>query len=211
MKKYKVIIRLIIILLIIYGLVKCTMDPPCLGSKPVIYLYPTEEVVVDVNLEFNGDLFCTYPEYNNGWKVEAKPNGSLTNLSDGKEYSYLFWEGEYDNNWDIKEGFVVEGEKTAEFLQEKLSYMGLIPKEYNEFIVYWLPKMKDNKYNLIHFAKQKYEDLAKLEITPKPDSMLRIFMVYKPLNKHIDIKEQKLSKFKRTGFSVIEWGGTEIN
>lgn len=210
MKKFKVIVRIIIIVLIVYGLVKCTIDPPCLGSKPVIYLYPTEEQVINVNLEFDGDLICTYPEYNDGWEVVAKPNGILTNLSDSKEYSYLFWEGVYDNNWDIKEGFVVEGEKTAEFLQEKLKDMGLLPKEYNEFIVYWLPHMKDNKYNLIHFAKQKYEELAKLEITPKPDSILRLFMVYKPLDKYIEIKEQEISQFKRTGFTVIEWGGTEL-
>ena len=27
-------------------------------------------------------------------------------------------------------------------------------------------------------------------------------------DKKINIKEQELSRFKRTGFSVVEWGGT---
>ena len=88
--------------------------------------------------------------------------------------------------------------------------MGLTPKEYNEFIVYWFPKMQGNAYNLIHFAGKEYTDNALLTITPKPDSMLRVFMVFKPLEKPVEIKEQKLEHFERKGFSVIEWGGSEI-
>jgi hypothetical protein len=35
-------------------------------------------------------------------------------------------------------------------------------------------------------------------------------MVYKALDKPISIKEEKTDSFKREGFTVIEWGGTEI-
>ncbi|MBU3143847.1 hypothetical protein [Clostridium sp. CF012] len=49
----------------------------------------------------------------------------------------------------MAKGFVVKGSETEKFLQEKLEYLGLTPKEYNEFIVYWLPVMKENKYNLL--------------------------------------------------------------
>jgi hypothetical protein len=35
-------------------------------------------------------------------------------------------------------------------------------------------------------------------------------MVYKPLDKSIEIKSQEIKPFSRTGFSVIEWGGTEL-
>ena len=48
-------------------------------------------------------------------------------------------------------GFVVKGEDTAAFLQEKLAYLGLTPREYNECIVYWLPRLEGNPYNLISF------------------------------------------------------------
>jgi len=179
-------------------------------KKPVIYLYPTTEQKVDVKLEHSGKLIYTYPEYNDGWSVNAKPDGTLTNLSDNKEYSYLFWEGTYNHKWDMSKGFVVKGSDTEIFLQEKLKYMGLTSREYNEFIVYWAPEMKKNNYNLITFAGEEYTDNAKLNITPKPDSILRVFMVYKPLNKPVKIEEQKLKKFNRTGFTVVEWGGTEI-
>ena len=70
--------------------------------------------------------------------------------------------------------------------------------------------MKDNPYNLISFQNQTYIDNAKLTITPNPDSILRVFMAYKPLNKEIEIEKQKLEPFVRSGFTVVEWGGSEI-
>lgn len=191
---------------------KCNDDDPYSHSfdKPVIYLYPEKQEEVSVKLDYNGDLTCTYPEYDNGWNVIANPDGTLINKSDKKEYSYLFWEGKSDIEYDFSKGFVVVGKDTKEFLQEKLEYMGLTAKEYNEFIVYWLPKMQENKYNLISFQGSNYEENAKLDISPKPDSILRVFMAYKPLDKKVTVEEQKLNKFKRTGFTVIEWGGTEV-
>ena len=88
--------------------------------------------------------------------------------------------------------------------------MGLTPKEYNEFIVYWLPILQENKYNLITFAGKDYEALAKLTINPEPDSILRIMMLYKPLEEPVEIEEQKLEPFTRSGFTVVEWGGTQV-
>lgn len=178
-------------------------------GKPVIYLYPEEETEVSVKLDYDGELICTYPEYKNGWTVTAKPDGTLIN-ADGKEYSYLFWEGIADVDYDLDKGYVVKGEDTAEFLQETLAEMGLTPREYNEFIVYWLPKMKDNRYNLITFQTDKYTECAKLDISPKPDSVLRVFMAYKPLEKPIEIEAPDIAKFERNGFTVVEWGATEL-
>jgi hypothetical protein len=180
-------------------------------DKPVIYLYPQEKTDVSVSLSYDGELEYTYPTYHDGWRVTAYPDGTLINKEDNQEYSYLFWEGiSSGREFDLSEGFVVKGEDTAEFLQKKLSYMGLLPKEYNEFIVYWLPQMQDNPYNLITFQGKAYTDSAVLNISPKPDSMLRVFMTYKPLDQSIKIPGQKLTTFQREGFAVIEWGGTEI-
>ena len=176
--------------------------------KPVIYLYPTEVTNVSVKLDYNGSLTCTYPNYHELWRVTAYPDGTLINQEDGKEYSYLYWEGVDDIAYDFSKGFVVKGSDTAAFLQEKLAYLGLAPKEYNEFIVYWLPKMQNNPYNLITFQGAAYTDNAVLTISPEPDSMLRVFMVYKSLRQPIKIEEQILTPFDRKGFSVIEWGGS---
>lgn len=181
--------------------------------KPVIYLYPKQGASLSVNLDYTGDLFVTYPEYKNGWEVIASPDGSIINKEDGEEYSYLFWEGKNTEEiqYDMTTGYVVKGEDTAEFLQDKLYEIGLLPKEYNEFIVYWLPQMIENKYNLIHFAtKDEYHNRVGLDISPEPDSVLRVFMVFKKLDEEIDVQPQEFETFRRDGFTVIEWGGTEL-
>lgn len=179
-------------------------------AKPVIYLYPEESTEVNVKLSFNGELDCTYPQYSeNGWTVTANPDGTLV-TADGREYSYLFWDGTSNVDYDMSKGFVVKGEDTEAFLQEKLEYMGLTPREYNEFIVYWLPLMQDNEYNLIAFQGEEYTDNAELEITPAPDSVLRVFMTFRALDAPVEVEEQQLDTFERSGFTVIEWGGTEL-
>lgn len=191
------------------GCVKDDKNGEQLAAKPVIYLYPEEKTDLSVTLNYGGELTCTYPAYNDGWAVTAFPDGKLLDTS-GEEYSYLFWEGVDDIEYDMSQGFVVAGVDTVEFLQEKLAFLGLTPKEYNEFIVYWLPQMQNNKYNLISFQQDVYTDNAVLNITPQPDSILRVFMAYKPLENAIEIPKQDLTQFIREGFSVIEWGGTLV-
>ena len=181
---------------------------PIVYRKPVIYLYPEEKT--EVNVEVDCPLTVTYPAYNNGWTVTADPDGTLTNHADGREYSYLFWEGQGYGEMDFSEGFVVKGEDTVSFLQDKLSEMGMTPREYNEFIVHWLPYMQNNAYNLISFQWENYDESAKLNITPEPDNMLRVFMAFKALNEPGEVPEQELPVLNREGFTVVEWGGTEV-
>ncbi|MDD5221189.1 MAG: hypothetical protein PHV47_01125 [Candidatus Pacebacteria bacterium] len=190
-------------------------DTGLISYKPVIYLYPNDKQDVLVQLDYDGKIIADYPDYNysiKGWEVTAFPDGHLINHADNKEYSYLFWEGIGNKKaeYDLSKGFIVKGSDTKEFLQRILEKIGLTPKEYNEFIVYWYPRMKDNRYNLVHFTNEEYTNTAKLSIIPKPDSLLRVFMVFKPLQTLINITPQDIKAFKRTGFSVVEWGGTEI-
>ena len=46
-------------------------------------------------------------------------------------------------------------------------------------------------------------------ITPTPDSILRVVIHVKKVEKYTEIKEQKLPTFKRIGFTVVECGGVE--
>ena len=100
---------------------------------------------------------------------------------------------------------------TAAFLEDALSRLGLTRREANEFIVYWLPRMEPNPYNLISFQSAAYTDHARLTVTPEPDSLLRVFMAWKPLEAPADLPAQELPPFKRTGFTVVEWGGAELS
>ncbi len=189
-----------------------TVRYDAVAAKPVIYLYPEEDTDVHVELELTeAELFTTYPKYNNGWDITASPDGSLLNRADGTHHKYLFWDAvNCHTRFDFSKGFCVTGCDTESFLREKLTYMGLAEEEMNEFIVYWLPLMEHNKYNLISFQGDAYTDSAKLNIMPKPDSMLRIFMAYVPLEEAVDILPQQLEIFERKGFTVVEWGGSEI-
>ena len=191
---------------LVLGLTGCNEQS---SAKPVIYLYPEQETTVSVSLDYAGTLTATYPAYENGWTVTAEPDGTLYD-ENGDEYSYLFWEGEDKTDYDFSKGFCVAGEDTADFLREKLAEIGLTPREYNEFIVYWLPKMQDNPYNLIAFQSERYTDTAKLDIDPTPDSLLRVFMAWKPLHKAQNIEPQMFAPFTRDGFTVVEWGGCEV-
>ena len=182
---------------------------PNAAYKPVIYLYPEEETNVSVELILDGKLTCTYPAYNAGWNVTAAPDGTLTDAK-GQTYNYLYWEGETNAQWDMSKGFCVKGEDTAAFLEDALEKLGLNRKEANEFIVYWLPLMEQNPYNIISFQTDIYTDTAELQIDPAPDTMIRVFMTVKASDYMIRLLPQKLTALERSGFTVVEWGGTEI-
>ena len=184
-------------------------EPEVRAEKPVIYLYPTENMDVTVKLDINGDLTCTYPAYNDGWRVTASPDGTLTD-ENGREYYCLYWEGETHAQYDFRRGFYVKGEDTAAFLENVLAKIGLTEREANEFIIYWLPQMEQNPYNLIAFQTDAYTDAAELDITPVPDSLLRVFMAWKPLTGAIEIEPQEFEPFERTGFTAVEWGGAKV-
>ena len=92
-----------------------------------------------------------------------------------------------------KDGFIVKGEDSAEFLEEKLKILGLTDRETEEFIIYWLPKLEANKYNYIRFATREEIDAnMPLTITPEPDTTIRVLMEYKGLENPIEVEEQKL-------------------
>lgn len=185
------------------------LNPRNCEMKPVIYLYPEETTKVQVRLDHVGELTTTYPAYKDGWTVTAEPDGSLTD-ADGKEYNYLYWEGEDNVRYEFAEGFCVKGSDTAAFLEDSLEKLGLTRREANEFIVYWLPLMEKNEYNVITFQTDAYTEAAKLEIAPKPDTLIRVFMTWYASKKPVEIPTQTLCAPEREGFTVVEWGGANV-
>ena len=187
-----------------------TPDRGPAAEKPVIYLYPEEETKVSVTLDFDGKLTATYPAYGDGWTVDASPDGTLTDPTNGRQYYCLFWEGVSQTEYDFSTGFCVTGENTAAFLEDALAQLGLTEQEANEFIIYWLPKMEHNPYNLISFQQESYTDSAKLTIDPAPDTLIRVFMAWQGLDQPVEVEPQTLAAPERTGFTAVEWGGAEI-
>lgn len=210
MKKTAALLLVISFVFVLTGCVRNNV-PINNEEKPVIYLYPEEETLISVKLDYNGELTSTYPAYENGWNAIAQPDGTLIDPETGREYYCLFWEGATNVEYDLSEGFVVPGNETEAFLEESLAVLGLTEREANEFIIYWLPQMEGNAYNLISFQNETYTDNAELNINPAPDSVLRVFMVWQGLNEPVEVKPQVLKGTERTGFTVVEWGGCEIN
>lgn len=184
-------------------------DIPCL--KPIIYIYPEEEMNVTIKARYASKFTCTYPKYNEetGWTVTAKPDGTLMDNKTGRSLYALYWEGINTNNAEEKEeGFIVKGTDVASFLEEKLAILGLNEREAEEFIVYWLPQMEDNEYNYIRFeTMEEINENMPLEITPEPTTLIRVMMEWKA-TEYKKIKEQTLNTVTRTGYTVVEWGGT---
>ena len=179
--------------------------------KPILYLYPNEDMNINVKLEHSNRIITSYPKYTNGWSVKASSDGSLYDNSD-KYYYALYWDEKNPNKISFDEGFYVTKENAIDFLEEKLSTVGLNDKERNEFIMYWLPKLEENEKSLVYFElteERQYNN--KLIITPEPDHLFRINIHIKKVNRKIEIKEQKLEKFERIGFVAVEWGGTIHN
>ena len=180
-------------------------------DKPVIYIYPEQETKVEIRVAYPEKLSCAYPEYDNGWEVIAQPNGDLVDVNTGRNLYCLYWEGNQKEESEFEDGFVVPGEDSAKFLEEKLAILGLNEREANEFIIYWLPKLEVNKYNLIRFETvEEIENYMPLDIEPKPDTLIRVVMDFKGVNEPIEIEEQNLISGQRYGYTVVEWGGTEF-
>lgn len=207
MKKY--LCLLLALMLLLAGCASKAPDDTMPAAKPVIYLYPEEVTEVTVQLDYAGELTCVYPAYGDGWHVTAHPDGTLVDEK-GMEYNYLYWEGSAVDGYTMDEGFCVAGGDTAAFLEEALAKLDLNRREANEFIVYWLPLMEDNPYNLICFQTDAYTEAAKLTVSPAPDTMIRVFMSWKALEEPVEIKPQTLTAPERVGFTVVEWGGSEV-
>ena len=199
-----------VLALLLPALAACEGRDEPLSEKPVLYLYPEEETLVSVGLDLGGALTSSDPAYEEGWRVLAAPDGTLTDPETGRTYYCLFWEADLETAHDFSTGFCVAGEETAAFLEGALADLGLTQREANEFLIYWLPRMEENPYNLISFETGAYTDAAGLAIDPAPDTLLRVFMAWKGLEEPVEVAPQTLTAPVRTGFTAVEWGGAEV-
>ena len=190
----------------------CIGKGGCSVKKPIIYLYPKEQTNVKIHFNLKKTTFTTvYPKFTseNEWNVHASPNGDIK-IGD-KKYPYLFWEAESYINQDFSKGFIVKNEDAESFLEEKLKLIGLNEKESCDFITFWLPQIIKNKLSLLSFQTEEFFRNFEEKIEPKPDSVLRVFLSIKKIDKKCDVEEQQLTKVERKGFTVVEWGGSMIN
>ncbi|MDD5360540.1 MAG: hypothetical protein PHN88_00290 [Ignavibacteria bacterium] len=172
-------------------------------KKPAVYLYPESDIKVNVQIAVNGKLTFTEPLYKDGWEVNATSNG----LIDDK-YDYLFYEADL-NKVDLpSEGWIVSYNELENWFNENLPSMGLNKKETEQFKEYWLKNLKKSNYYEIRLLGSDFLSAnMKLVVTPEPQSILRLNFHFKPVSEKTQLTAPTISKFTRTGFTVVEWGG----
>ncbi len=187
--------------------------------KPVIYLSSPTPLSVEIMLNFKGELTFSYPNYENGWSVLVHEN-EIIDQSTNDAYPYLFWEGrdpalDFNYTEDQFVGFVLKTDTIVPFLEAKLEFLGLNYRERTDFITYWAPRIMENNYIIAQFLIDDDYDryVAEISIHPKPDAMRRIFLLYKGFDGRptLEVQPQVLKPFSRLGFTLIEWGGSELN
>jgi hypothetical protein len=178
-------------------------------GKPVIYLYPEKTTDLTVNLAPQGGFTKSEPAYGQGWNVTASPDGTLVNKTDGKTYPYLFWEGRGGLYQSPSKYWVVAEKEVPAFLNATLAKLGLNEKETADFMEFWAPRMIGAPYYKIGFYGTGVMDsIAPMTLSQVPQTKIRILMDYLPLQKVEPSNAPVLPETpKRTGFTVIEWGG----
>ncbi len=176
-------------------------------AKPVVYLYPTTATTVSVKVGANVTVSDPlYPA--EGWRgVWAEPSGKLTYL--GQAYDSLFWEGQgYGDYPGITSGTVVKRADAAKTIRRQLTEQGLNAKESNDFMAFWESKIPNKSYvRLTWLGTTQMNTLAPLLVTPKPQTVIRVFLDMDGFDAPIKLPAQKLTKTERKGFTVVEWGG----
>lgn len=176
--------------------------------KPAIYLYPEKTTEVNVKVKAV-EMSSTIPKYPlSGWTVLASPNGDLNYQNSSLDY--LYYESKVPSSLVKRpdHGWVMEGTKLDQTLESILPKLGLNPKEAWQFRDYWLSVLPESSYYLIGIMDESVvEQMSQLEITPKPQSSLRVILYFEALDSPIKIAPPTLESGTRAGFTVVEWGG----
>ncbi len=174
-------------------------------AKPVVYLYPTE--TTDVSVSLDALVTQSDPQYDSGWDVTAYPDGTL--MVHGKKYDSLFWDGYGNGTYpELHTGFVVPTDQAIPMMKEHLAQMGFNSKEISDFAEFWMPHMPEEPFTRFSWiGTVGMENLAKLSIVPKPDTLIRAFIDFEGLAEQTHIDPQIIPSYERTGFVATEWGG----
>ncbi|KAF9264525.1 hypothetical protein L218DRAFT_862521 [Marasmius fiardii PR-910] len=198
------------------------------------------------------------------WSVQTRKDNTLIETTTGSEVAYLFWEARsslpevppspppsprLDNR--TKETFVPNNpqitpqtsvilsiEALPAYLEKVLKALAFHTEARTSFITYWLPSFLRHKHIALRFLPQSaYEEAAPLDVTPAPDVVTRIFMLFRGITEE-ELKSEEegvwgeaakrsssedgvaywqnivgVDMAKSTNedlFRVLEWGGMEV-
>lgn len=172
--------------------------------KPNIYIYPEQEILLDVQLGFpqGGNVIASIPEYGNGWTVTVTPDGKING-----QYDYLFYESEQPNVWQTEKGWCIKTENLDEFFRQNMTGFGFEVHEINDFTEYWIPRLKNSEYYLLYpQTSQIIGSVIELTFSETPDNIQRLFYLILEADSAVEIDLPEINSFTREGFCVAEWG-----
>ncbi|MCX6777303.1 MAG: hypothetical protein NT157_00250 [Candidatus Micrarchaeota archaeon] len=175
--------------------------------KPNIYLYPEKTMTVKVSLELpKGYLTVTDPKISgSGWEVTAHPSGELD--LGGATYPYLFYEAKTLPGFDLGRAWVVKDDELGAWFDEMLPKMGLNAKETKDFTEYWNTNLpKADYYRISLLSREDLNEVVRLKVEPKPDTVIRVMLVVEGLDGPVDAVKPVIATPERNGFTVVEWG-----
>ncbi|KAI0310075.1 hypothetical protein OF83DRAFT_1071132, partial [Amylostereum chailletii] len=192
------------------------------------------------------------------WVVDARTDGVLVDKASGSELSYLFWEAHTNPAPPLSPptsrpstpmadesvpfdparpqlsphgSVLLSVEKLPIYLDRVLKELSLHTEARNSFITYWLPSFLKHKHIALRFLSQdSYEAAAPMTVTPAPDVVTRVFMLFKGIDerdletwgeaearathdvafwkKAVGVDAERAED--RSLFRVLEWGGMEV-
>ncbi|MBR6254329.1 MAG: hypothetical protein IKR22_02730 [Clostridiales bacterium] len=76
--------------------------------------------------------------------------------------------------------------------------------------------MESNPYNVISFQTTNYQEAFVLDVSPVPDTVIRVNMAFCGTDKYVEMEPQDLTSMnpsleERKGLTVVEWGGEDIS
>lgn len=196
------------------------------GGKPVLMLYPEQTTPVTVTLRLQDwwTMTTTWPAptptaQGAMWRVTAAPGGELQLPSADMAVPYLFWEAQTQAGhtvpWVLEPGpdtFCVARKAVGEWLNGALERLGLNARERGDMITYWLARLEDKPYVLLRFlTAAELGPEASYTLSPAPDTFIRVFMIYKPLEQAMRSSGELPAEAPlRVGFTAVEWGGMDV-
>ena len=185
---------------------RTTCDTCVMVYKPNIYIYPEQEIQLLVSLAFpkGGSVMLSIPEYNDGWNITVDTLGMID-----KTYTYLFYESQQPDVWQMKEGWCIKQENLQAFFEDNLSKYGFGEREITDFTAYWIPRFQSSLYySVFPQTDSLINSVIELSFSEKPENILRLFYVV--IESDIDtsgrLTEPFIAPFKRENYFVSEWG-----
>jgi len=179
-------------------------------EKPVIYLYPTTPMLVNVQVITSGMVVVSNPSYPlGGWEnILANPDGIL--YYNGMNYSELFYESSVNTFQKPQEGITIPTSQLDMRLAALLDQLGLIGREKQEFLSFWLPQLHALHSSYIYFSILNSSTKAAIDtvaISPKPDTQIAFIAYFKAVSVPSTDTLQLPPPPQRKGFVSVEWGG----